>query len=54
MAKYLHWKMWHLEPDEEGAPPEWERLSEPEQSFYLTSVKALLDRKVLIRAALGL
>ena len=54
LAKYLHWKMWHLEPDTDDADvPEWVNLTEGERSLYLTAVKCLLDNERLIKAAVS-
>ena len=53
LAKILHWKQWHLDPDSnEDGPPEWADLPEVDRNFFLKSVRALLSHETLIRAAL--
>lgn len=53
LAKILHWKQWHLDPDpNEDGPPAWPDLPEFDQNFFRKSVRELLSHQTLIRAAL--
>jgi hypothetical protein len=53
LAKRLHWKQWHLDPDiGEDAPPAWDSLSEFDQHFFKRSVEDLIEyrSRILIRS----
>ena len=54
LARHLHWKMEHLDPNGEGEDwPTWESLSLQEQDFNRTCVTALFQDLANARVALG-
>lgn len=51
LAEVLHWKMEHLDPSDEGLS--WAELDENDKDYYRLCIEAILVRRDLLRAALG-